>query len=138
MALAAASFVASVPAVLPLLDAPALRHPLEGGIVMEHAAEVLRVVGAVLLDQARRLDDAQEIGLDPGGVEAIPGDILERPRSHDAAYPPLGPPVELYRPPRAGSKPRALANFSGNFADRANPPPREFTNRKDIQPRLWP
>src|SRR5260370_602610 len=46
-------------AVLRLLDAPAARLLLEGGIVMEDAAEILRVVGAVLLDQARRLDDAE-------------------------------------------------------------------------------
>jgi len=52
---------------------------------MEHAAEIAGIIGAVLLDQARRLDDAQELGLDPGGIEAVPGNVVERPRSHCCA-----------------------------------------------------
>src|SRR5260370_1129735 len=72
-------------AVLRLLDAPAARQLLEGGIVMEDAAEILGVVGAVLLDQARRLDDAEYVGLDLGAVEPAPGNVVERPRCHRRA-----------------------------------------------------
>ena len=69
-------------AVLHFLGAPASRHILEIAIVMEHAAEIARIIGAVLLDQARRLDDAQQLGLDLGAVEALPGNVVQRPRSH--------------------------------------------------------
>src|SRR6202043_496151 len=69
-------------AVLDLLLPPAPRRRGKTGIVVKHAAEILGVVGAVLLDQARRLDDAQNLRIDPGGVETCPGDVIERPVTH--------------------------------------------------------
>jgi len=50
---------------------------------MEHAAEIFGVVAAVLLHQARRLDQAQDVRIDLGAVEPLPGDIVEGPAAHD-------------------------------------------------------
>ncbi len=68
--------------MLDLLVAPAHGNRLEVGIVVEDVAEIVRVVAAVLLDQARRLDDAQQLGIDLGAVEPLPGNIVERPGTH--------------------------------------------------------
>ena len=42
-------------AVLDLLVSPMTCHLLEPQIIVEHVAEIMRVIAAVLLDQARRL-----------------------------------------------------------------------------------
>jgi hypothetical protein len=65
--------------MLNLLIAPARRDGLELGIVMEHVAEIPRIVGAVLLHQTRRLDDTQDLRIDLRRVEPVPRDIVQRP-----------------------------------------------------------
>ena len=73
--------------MLRFLRAPAPRRVLEFAVAGEHAAEIVGVVGAVLLDDARRLDHAQELGIDLGAIEALPRNIVERPAAQPA---PLG------------------------------------------------
>src|SRR5581483_7473941 len=51
-------------AVLGFLRTPAPRRRLELRVVGEDAAEVMRVGVAIIFDEARRLDDAQELGID--------------------------------------------------------------------------
>src|SRR5204862_4376570 len=72
------------PAVLNLLLAPAPRGFLEFGVVGEDPAEMMRVGCAIVLDEARRLDDSDQLGIDPAPIEAMPGNIVERPRAHAA------------------------------------------------------
>ena len=60
-------------AVLDLLGAPELRHPAEIAVIVEDAAEIAGVIGAVLLDQACRLDDAQDLGIDLAGSNRSQG-----------------------------------------------------------------
>src|SRR6185437_8434077 len=72
-------------AMLNLLFPPAARDRLKGRIVVKDAAEIARVVAAVLLDEARGFDDAQDLGIDLGAVEAMPGNIVERPEAHGSA-----------------------------------------------------
>src|SRR5258706_5466610 len=78
------------PPVLDLLLAPAARGFLEFGIVGENPAQMMGIGGAVVLDEARRLDDAYDIGVELIAVEAIPRNVVERPRSHAASSRQLG------------------------------------------------
>ncbi len=71
--------------VLDLFLAPALRGFLEERVVGEHAAEIARVIGAVLLDDARRFDDAQQFGIELCRLETLPRNIVERPMWHGAS-----------------------------------------------------
>ena len=59
-------------AVLDLLFAPAQCDRLEFGIVGEDPAEVVRVSAAIMLDEARRLDDADELRIEFVALEAVP------------------------------------------------------------------
>ncbi len=72
--------------MLHLFLAPAPRHRLEIGVVMKHLAEILRIVGAIPLDEARRLDDAQERVVHLARLEAVPGDIIQRPITHQHRF----------------------------------------------------
>src|SRR5438045_812206 len=73
------------PAVLDLLVAPAPGKVLEDRVVVKHLAEIFGVIGSVALDEARRLDDAQQLDVNLAGLEAIPGDVVQRPMAHLAA-----------------------------------------------------
>src|SRR5207247_618058 len=73
-------------AVLDLLLAPAPRGFLELGIVGEDPAQVVGVGGAVVLDEARRLDDADDVRIELRPIEAVPGNIVERPRAHAVSH----------------------------------------------------
>ena len=52
---------------------------LELRIVVEDAAEIGRIVAAVMLDHGGGLDHFENIGIDLGGIELRPGDIVEGP-----------------------------------------------------------
>src|SRR5437879_1731847 len=41
--------------------------------------------GAIVLDEARRLDDTHDLGIELIALKAIPGNVVERPRSHAAS-----------------------------------------------------
>ena len=71
--------------MLDLLFAPAQCGRLEFGIVGEDPAEVVRVSAAIMLDEARRLDDADELRIELVALEALPGNIVERPPGHSAS-----------------------------------------------------
>jgi len=70
--------------VLNLLLPPAPRRFLELGVVGEDPAEMMRVGCAIVLDQARRLDDRDQLGIDLAPIKAVPGNIIKRPGSHAA------------------------------------------------------
>src|ERR1043166_3208623 len=72
------------PPMLNLFLAPAPRGCLEFGVVGEDSAEVMRVSGAVVLDQACRLDDPHEFRIDPAWIEPVPPNVVERPPAHAA------------------------------------------------------
>src|ERR1700687_5292744 len=45
---------------------------------------MMGIGGAIVLDEARRLDDAHDIGVELIAVEAVPRNVVERPRAHAA------------------------------------------------------
>ena len=72
-------------AVLDLLLAPASRGFLKRGVIAEDAAQMMGIGRTVMLDQACRLDDAEDVGIELCPIEALPGNIVERPRAHAAS-----------------------------------------------------
>src|SRR5260370_380934 len=70
--------------------APAPRGLLKLGVVAEDPAQVMGIGRAVMLTEARRLDDAEDVGIQLRPIEALPGNIVERPRAHAASRRPLG------------------------------------------------
>src|SRR6202049_4978314 len=64
---------------------PAPRGDLKLGIIGENPAQMMGIGGAVMFDQARRLDDAKDVGLELRPIEALPRNVVERPRAHAAS-----------------------------------------------------
>ncbi len=73
--------------VLDLLLAPAPHGFLERGVVGENPAEMMGIGRAIMLYQARRLDDADDLGIELRRIETVPGNIVERPQAHAAFSP---------------------------------------------------
>ena len=61
---------------------PAPRGFLKRRIIGEDAAEIARVIGAILLDEARGFDEAQQFGIELLPLEMRPRNIVERPMRH--------------------------------------------------------
>jgi len=72
-------------AMLRLFFRPRRRRGGELLVVGEDAAQVGRVVGGVALDQRCSLRHHHQVGIDLGGIETMPGYIVEGPRGHAAA-----------------------------------------------------
>jgi len=62
--------------VLHLFLGPGVRGVLEIRIVAEDVAEIGRVVAAVVLDHAGGFDDLHQLGVDLGGIELVPGNVV--------------------------------------------------------------
>jgi hypothetical protein len=73
--------------VLDLLGNPAVDVVHERRIVGEYAAEIDAVVSPVALHHGRRLDVAQNPGIDLRRIEPTPIDRLECPTSHRLSVP---------------------------------------------------
>ncbi len=71
-------------AVLDFLLAPAHSTRLEARIVVKDAAQMTRISAAVQFDQARRLDDRDDLRVELAAIEPVPANIVERPRGHAA------------------------------------------------------
>ena len=68
--------------MLHLLGGPGVGGPAEVGIVAEHAVEVDGVVRAVPLHHGGGLHQRDQLGVRPGGIEPVPGHVLEAPMLH--------------------------------------------------------
>ena len=65
--------------MLDLFRAPGAGGRLHLGIIGEDVAEICGVVAAVALDQARRLGNGEQVGVDLGRLEPFPGNVVEGP-----------------------------------------------------------
>ena len=68
--------------MLHFLIRPVVGGLAEVGIVAEHAVEVDRIVGAIPLHHGGGFDQGNQIRIDLGGIEAVPGHILDAPMLH--------------------------------------------------------
>src|SRR4029077_3670309 len=92
-------------AVLDFLLAPAAGVLLKIGIVVEDSAQVMGVRAAIVFDKTRGLDDPHDLRIELILLEAIPGNVVERPMAHGA------PPLWYVQTPISGSPYRH--NISG-------------------------
>jgi hypothetical protein len=69
-------------AVLHLFGGPGIGSPAEVGVVAEHAVEVDGVVRAVPLHHRGGLHQGDQLGVRHGGIEPVPGHVLEAPMLH--------------------------------------------------------
>ena len=63
-------------AMLFLFFGPAKRRGLNDLIIGEYIAEISGVIGGVLFNHRRRLDNFQDIGINPRWVEGVPGYVF--------------------------------------------------------------
>jgi hypothetical protein len=68
--------------VLDFFFAPTAGVLLKLGIVMENPTQMMRVGGAIVFDEARRLDDAHHLRIELIAIELIPRDVIEHPAPH--------------------------------------------------------
>ena len=85
--------------MLHFLQRPIPGDGLEVVIIVKHVAEISGVVAAVIFDKGGRLDELDDVGIDRGRLEVVPGNLIEGPMRHDwpllpllSQYPELGPP----------------------------------------------
>src|SRR5882757_5960298 len=60
---------------------------LKVGVALKHVVEIGAIVARIVFDERRRLGDLQQISIDLGSVELLPGNVFQRPafsRDHGA------------------------------------------------------
>src|SRR5207248_1108239 len=97
-------------AVLDLFLPPAASGFLELGIVGENPAQMMGISGAIVLDEARRLDDAHDVGFELIAIEAVPRNVVERPGAHTASGGPVSHGLLIHQPRR---RPKILSRGAG-------------------------
>ena len=75
--------------MLDLFLGPGLRGGLKVSIAFEDVAKINCVVAAVELDHAGGLDNLHQLRIELGGLEILPGDIVQGPMlpSHEMLFP---------------------------------------------------
>ncbi len=61
------------------LVGPGAGRRLELAVVAEHVAQIGGVVAAVVFDEARRLDQLEDVRVDLAGIEEMPGYVVQGP-----------------------------------------------------------
>src|SRR5215469_5891619 len=84
-------------AVPNLLLSPAPRIALKIEIVIENPAQMMRISGTIVFDEARRLDQPNYVRIDFAPIEAIPGDVVKCPAAHVLVLMPANPPASPSR-----------------------------------------